>query len=160
MTGSLGPTSAASEHTPHDISDAHEGQRDGAQQHSDSRGAEARQNSISAWQEGRKRSTDSSVRRRGRYEEDDRVATEMPELPEGSHHDAGGDGEWLRDERRYSDVTTADDSVNTERYRLCRQTPNWYDGFMRFWHREVSVKVDAGYRRDHLGMPMPLVLSL
>lgn len=77
---------------------------------------------------------------------DDRTATELPDFPLDTHI---SDGE---ERPRYSEATTAEDSERTRRrFSLVRQTPNWYDGLPRVWHREVSVKVDAGHRRDHLG---------
>jgi hypothetical protein len=154
MTGNGDPTTTVSGPPPDkDNLQFHGGARGDAQRR-DSREHDggAPRRSVSAGQEKQRRpSTEGSIRRRREYEEDDRTATELPELPEGSHHDAGDDEEWMRDERRYSDVTTAADSADMRRYRLCRQTPHWYDGMLKFWQREVSVKVDAGTRRDHLG---------
>jgi hypothetical protein len=106
---------------------------------------------------------------------DDRSATELPEFPAHVHdwyegrnnadeqernEDGGGTADGsaeagqhsLRSEG-YSEATTADDSARGyNRYRLVRQTPNWYDGVLRWWRREISVKVEAEKRRDHLGM--------
>ena len=55
---------------------------------------------------------------------------------------------------RLSDASTVpDDGWEREawRYRLKRQTPHWYDGIFRFWGRQISVVVDQGQQRDHLG---------
>ena len=55
---------------------------------------------------------------------------------------------------RLSDISTVpDDDWEREawRYRLKRQTPHWYDGIFRFWGRQISVVVDQGQQRDHLG---------
>jgi hypothetical protein len=55
-----------------------------------------------------------------------------------------------------SEAPTAQDSEGPEahdarRYRLRRQVPRWYDPIVRFWTRHVSVTIDEGSHRDHLG---------
>jgi hypothetical protein len=47
------------------------------------------------------------------------------------------------------DALTRHYVVNT--YTLLRQEPRWYDWFAKVWENEVSIKVDANHRRDHLG---------
>lgn len=47
------------------------------------------------------------------------------------------------------DELTRDFAINT--YTLVRQEPRWYDWIVRMWQENVSIKVDARYRRDHLG---------
>jgi len=101
-------------------------------------------------------------------QQDDYIATELPRLSQANIQRAlqeqerhaqtegsSGDGERSPP----SEATTAEDSVVTtnahfrrNRYRLVRQTPKWYDGFVRMWEREVSVKVDARGKRDHLAL--------
>jgi hypothetical protein len=56
-----------------------------------------------------------------------------------------------------SPVTTAVDSLgpdaqNVRRYRLERQVPHWYDPVVKFWKSQVSVTIDEGSHRDHLGL--------
>jgi hypothetical protein len=107
---------------------------------------------------------------------DERSATELPEFPSNVHDweegrdggdgDGEGDGNGNGDgtagagqhslrSQAYSEATTAEDSVRVfNRYRLVRQTPKWYDSALRWWRREISVKVDASKRRDHLGMSL------
>ncbi|KAF2421000.1 hypothetical protein EJ08DRAFT_597951 [Tothia fuscella] len=38
------------------------------------------------------------------------------------------------------------------RYRLARQTPKWHGGIVKWWQRQISVKVDVKGRRDHLAL--------
>jgi hypothetical protein len=105
---------------------------------------------------------------------DERTATELPEFKRWDsehgdveeHEDPGehgggvgdgqeGNGQLSMRSQAYSEATTAEDSnQGYNRYRLVRQTPKWYDGVLRWWKREISVKVDAKYRRDHLGMSL------
>jgi hypothetical protein len=60
-----------------------------------------------------------------------------------------------------SQATTAEDSQGPEaqgsgRYRLRRQVPHWYDPVVKFWTSQVSVTIDEGSYRDHLGTsPVP-----
>jgi hypothetical protein len=56
-----------------------------------------------------------------------------------------------------SDAPTAPDSEGPDahddrRYRLRRQVPHWYDPAVKFWRSQVSVTIDEGQHRDHLGM--------
>ncbi|OCK77087.1 hypothetical protein K432DRAFT_129673 [Lepidopterella palustris CBS 459.81] len=58
-------------------------------------------------------------------------------------------------QRRVSEVSTAPDDEcarETRRYRLQRQKPHWYDGIVKFWTTQISVTIDEGQHRDHLGM--------
>lgn len=59
-------------------------------------------------------------------------------------------------QRRLSNIPNGSDdeltrhySINT--YTLVRQEPRWYDWVAKMWENEVSIKVDARHRRDHLG---------
>ncbi|QDS67708.1 hypothetical protein FKW77_005605 [Venturia effusa] len=49
-----------------------------------------------------------------------------------------------------NDELTRNLSLNT--YTLVRQEPRWYDSIAKMWENEVSIKVDARYRRDHLAL--------
>jgi hypothetical protein len=56
-----------------------------------------------------------------------------------------------------SEAPTAPDSEGPDahddrRYRLRRQVPHWYDPAVKFWRSQVSVTIDEGQHRDHLGM--------
>lgn len=58
--------------------------------------------------------------------------------------------------RRASEVSTVPDTLgpeesNERRYRLRRQKPRWYDPVAKFWTTQVSVTIDEGTHRDHLG---------
>jgi hypothetical protein len=44
------------------------------------------------------------------------------------------------------------DAHNDRRHRLRRQVPHWYDPAVKFWTTQVSVTIDEGQHRDHLGM--------
>jgi hypothetical protein len=46
------------------------------------------------------------------------------------------------------------DGHDARRYRLRRQIPHWYDPVVRFWKRHISVTIDEGSHRDHLGKCM------
>ncbi|KAE9981539.1 hypothetical protein EG328_011576 [Venturia inaequalis] len=59
-------------------------------------------------------------------------------------------------QRRLSNIPNGSDDeltrhfvINT--YTLVRQEPRWYDWAVNMWQSEVSIKVDARHRRDHLG---------
>jgi hypothetical protein len=59
-------------------------------------------------------------------------------------------------QRRLSFVPSAvDDELyrhySNNTYTLVRQEPRWYDWYVKIWEREISIKVDAKHRRDHLG---------
>lgn len=34
--------------------------------------------------------------------------------------------------------------------------PHWYDPVVKFWKNQISVTIDEGAHRDHLGMLMPI----
>ncbi|KAF2013325.1 hypothetical protein BU24DRAFT_234965 [Aaosphaeria arxii CBS 175.79] len=55
-----------------------------------------------------------------------------------------------------SDITTIPDSEgpeanDTRRYRLQRQATHWYDPVVRIWTSQISITIDEGSHRDHLG---------
>lgn len=59
-----------------------------------------------------------------------------------------------------SQISTAPDSDGPDagdarRYRLQRQAPRWHDSVVRFWTGQVSVTIDEGSHRDHLGRLYP-----
>jgi len=43
------------------------------------------------------------------------------------------------------------DGHNDRRHRLRRQVVHWYDPVVKFWTTQVSVTIDEGHHRDHLG---------
>lgn len=43
------------------------------------------------------------------------------------------------------------DVHDVRRYRLTRQVPHWYDPVAKFWTSQVSITIDEGSHRDHLG---------
>jgi len=83
---------------------------------------------------------------------DDRVAIEFPEFS----REQALKGRLVQ--RRLSDASTEIDQevrrrpIRFNSYRLVRQEPKWYDGLVNFWHREISIKLDAQSRRDHLAL--------
>jgi hypothetical protein len=83
---------------------------------------------------------------------DERVANELPEFSV----EQALRGRLVQ--RRLSDTTAVQDTEGRPRpvkfnsYRLVRQDPRWHDGLAKVWEREVSIKVDAEHRRDHLGV--------
>jgi uncharacterized membrane protein YidH (DUF202 family) len=101
-------------------------------------------------------------------EEDDRIATELLELPpahrresrESSIH-GGGDGDYtLRPE--LVRATTREQHEEEEahrrlgfrfqRYQLVPARRRWWHPLSTWWNRHVSVKVDVSSRRDHLAL--------
>jgi hypothetical protein len=64
--------------------------------------------------------------------------------------------------RRSSQWTSATASDNEDshtgtvsRTESTRQVPNWYDPITKFWTSQISVTIDEGSHRDHLGMFIP-----
>ena len=62
------------------------------------------------------------------------------------------------EEEDLSNIPTAPDSEGPGlhheqwiRLRLRRQTPRWYDPVVKFWRAQVSITIDEGQHRDHLG---------
>jgi len=50
------------------------------------------------------------------------------------------------------DSTQPDDSgANEDDGRSSIREPHWYDPFTKFWSRHVSITIDEGAHRDHLG---------
>jgi hypothetical protein len=101
-------------------------------------------------------------------EEDDTIATELPEIPPAVHGRDAGVGTSVRSkasdwslrpqllraetvEERQEEEEHRRLGFTYRRYRIARVEARWYHPFTHWWDREVSVKVDVAKRRDHLG---------
>jgi len=109
--------------------------------------------------EGRHKSAEDLL-----HEDDDRIATELPEL-RPVHHSRE---QWTREsqdytlrpelvraetvEERQEEETHRRAGFRFNRYRFVRVPKRWYDPFLTWWNAHVSVKVDVKYRRDHLAL--------
>lgn len=102
------------------------------------------------------------------HEEDDTIATELPEL-RPAHHSLE---QWRRESQdENADYTLRPELVRAEtieqreeeethrragfqfnRYRFVRAPKRWWHPFSTWWNTHVSVKVDVKYRRDHLAL--------
>lgn len=94
---------------------------------------------------------------------DDRIATELTSLPPAHHRDSvvDKDGNWTWRPQLVRAETAEEQQEEAEhrrlglryrKYQLVKAEVKWYDGFLSWWGKEVSVKIDIQGRRDHLGM--------
>jgi len=102
------------------------------------------------------------------HEDDDRIATELPELPPAHHLQrwrsrtpTGPDDPYiLRPElvraqtaqEREEEEAHRRAGFQYNRYRFVRAPKRWYHPFSTWWNMHVSVKVDVKHRRDHLAL--------
>jgi uncharacterized membrane protein YidH (DUF202 family) len=100
-------------------------------------------------------------------EDDDRIATELPQILPPAHYDdlrqrelSVDDGWTLRPQVQRAQTQEEIDEEEAHRrlglryhhYKLVRKQKKWYHFFTTWWSRHVNIKVDVATRRDHLAL--------